>query len=75
MLLVAILTGCATKTGVSEKEKGGELTVAVAQDPGFDQLDAASYNGLIQAYPMIYDSLVEYEEKGKFLPALATDQG
>jgi peptide/nickel transport system substrate-binding protein len=72
MLLVAILTGCTTKTGVSEKEKGGELTVAVAEDPGFDQLDAASYNGLIQAYPMIYDSLVEYGEKGKILPALAT---
>ncbi|HHW41681.1 MAG TPA: nickel ABC transporter, nickel/metallophore periplasmic binding protein [Syntrophomonadaceae bacterium] len=72
MLLVAVLNGCAKKTSVSVKEKGGEITVAVAEDPGFDQLDAASYNGLIQAYPMIYDSLVEYGEKGKILPALAT---
>lgn len=45
--------------------------MAVADDPGFDQLDAAYYKGLIQAYPMIYDSLVEYGEKGKILPALA----
>jgi len=72
MLLAAFLTGCTTKTGVSEKGKGGEITAAVAQDAGFDQLDAASYKGLIQAYPMIYDSLVEYGEKGRIIPSLAT---
>lgn len=72
MLLVAFLTGCAAKTGVSEKENEGGITAAVAGDPGFDQLDAASYKGLIQAYPMIYDSLVEYGEKGRIIPSLAT---
>lgn len=70
--MAPVFTGCAKTTGVNVNENGGQITAAVDEDPGFAQLDAASYNGLIQAYPMIYDSLVEYGEKGKILPSLAT---
>lgn len=75
VLFIISIPGCGTKTGLPGKERGEvpqEIVVAASQDIGVEQLDAASYNGLIQAYPMIYDSLVEYGEKGKILPSLAT---
>lgn len=70
VLMIATAAACARNdAGESEKEK--KLVVAVSSDVQVDQLDAASYNGLIQAYPMLYDSLVEYGERGEILPSLA----
>ncbi|RED63265.1 nickel ABC transporter substrate-binding protein [Cohnella lupini] len=48
-----------------------QVTVAVAADPALDQLDAGAYKGAIEVHPMVYDSLVEYGEKGSIVPSLA----
>lgn len=69
-VVLSLLAACTSKK-VEEKPNVKQMTVAVAQDVGADQLDSASYKGLLTAYPMIYDSLVEYGEKGKIIPALA----
>lgn len=72
VLLMVSLMGCTQKaleTTQGTKEK--QVVVAVSSDVGVDQLDAASYQGLIQTYPMIYDSLVEYGDKGEIIPSLA----
>lgn len=69
-MITTVLTACAgNKQEAGEKEK--QLVVAVSSDVAADRLDAASYNGLIQVYPMIYDALVEYGDKGEILPSLA----
>ncbi|WP_020614941.1 nickel ABC transporter substrate-binding protein [Paenibacillus daejeonensis] len=47
------------------------LTVAMTSDAGIDQLDAGAYNGSMHVQAMIYDSLVEYGEKGEIVPGLA----
>ncbi|MEK8131664.1 nickel ABC transporter substrate-binding protein [Paenibacillus filicis] len=48
-----------------------QIVVAVASDPALDQLDAGAYKGFMEAHAMVYDSLVEYGEKGKIMPSLA----
>lgn len=71
---VAMLFGCASsKSGAPEAvNEKKEITVATSIDPKMDHLDAASYEGSVNgAYPMIYDSLVEYGAKGEIKPALA----
>ncbi|MCR4435106.1 MAG: nickel ABC transporter substrate-binding protein [Clostridiales bacterium] len=77
LLLAAFTAGCSgtasdtQQPGTGQSANDKQLVVAVSTDVGVDQLDAASYKGLIQAYPMIYDGLVEYGEKGEILPSLA----
>ncbi|SFG57628.1 peptide/nickel transport system substrate-binding protein [Desulfotomaculum arcticum] len=73
VLLMVFGAGCGGDRQEAEEKTAPdqELVVAVSGDVGVDRLDAASYEGLIQAYPMIYDGLVEYGEKGEILPALA----
>lgn len=50
-----------------------KIVVASSTDVGVDKLDAASYEGSMQAYPLIYDALVEYGENGKMIPGLAKE--
>ncbi|KEQ21732.1 nickel ABC transporter substrate-binding protein [Paenibacillus tyrfis] len=80
--LLVFVTGCSAgdKGGASHTAEGTgsagatgdkQVVVAVASDPGIDQLDAGTYKGSIQVHPMIYDSLVEYGEKGEILSSLA----
>lgn len=80
ILLAAILLwGCGkTPAGDSQSKSSDataqspkQVTVAVAQDIEVGKLDASSYNGLMQAYPLLYDALVEYGAKGQILPGLA----
>ncbi len=73
-LIVTLLAGC----GQSKEERAAEggasdkrIVIAVASDPALDRLDAGSYQGSIEAHPMVYDSLVEYGEKGAIVPSLA----
>jgi nickel ABC transporter nickel/metallophore binding protein len=66
-MLLACNTGCEKTNEKPEKQ----ISVAVSMDVGVDQLDANSYDGLFIAFPMIYDSLVEYGDKGKIIPSLA----
>ncbi|MFB9275873.1 nickel ABC transporter substrate-binding protein [Cohnella cellulosilytica] len=73
-LVVTLLAGC----GQSKEERAAEggasdkrIVIAVASDPALDRLDAGSYQGSIEAHPMVYDSLVEYGEKGAIVPSLA----
>lgn len=84
ILITGIISGCGVKVDVNgskntaeepKKDSGAvvpqEVVVAASSDVGIEQLDAAGYNGLMQVYPMIYDALVEYGEKGEILPSLA----
>jgi peptide/nickel transport system substrate-binding protein len=48
-----------------------EIVVAVTNDTLVDQLDAASYNGSMETYQLIYEGLVDYGHKGEILPAVA----
>lgn len=73
-ILIAIsVLGCEKKSNISSEDKQvvQEIVVAVSSDTEINQLDAADYKGLMQAYPLMYDSLVEYGEKGKIIPGLA----
>ena len=73
LLIVAFIlvtTGCTKVTSGSAKSDK-EIVIAVSTDVGIDQMDAGSYKGNMAAYPMIYDSLVEYGEKGEIVPSLA----
>ena len=47
------------------------IQVAIPQDLARDALDAASYQGPIMAYELIYEPLVHYGEQGEILPGLA----
>ncbi len=68
ILMTVIMAGCAKNQASKEDQ---QLVVAVSSDVGIDKLDAGGYNGLIQAYTMIYDPLVDYGERGKIIPSLA----
>ncbi|GBF72198.1 hypothetical protein PA598K_00435 [Paenibacillus sp. 598K] len=79
-LLLLVLGGCSkaatnTETVANTTDTADApkmtLTVAVATDPGIDQLDAGGYDGSMQLQPMIYDGLVDYGPKGEILPSLA----
>lgn len=74
ILVVMSMLGCEKKSNVEnskDKQASQELVVAISSDTEINGLDAAGYKGLMQAYPLIYDSLVEYGEKGKIIPSLA----
>lgn len=71
MAVMAVSGGFGYEAKAISKSAGKQLTIAVSTDVGADKLDAASYNGMIQAYTMVYDSLVEYGNKGKIIPSLA----
>ncbi|MFD0710941.1 nickel ABC transporter substrate-binding protein [Paenibacillus sp. GCM10027626] len=76
LLAALMLWGCGqAPAGNNQAEPEGpvakQITVAVAQDIEAGKLDAASYNGLMQAYPLVYDALVEYGAKGENLSGLA----
>lgn len=70
LAFVLVTTGCTKVTSGSAKSDK-EIVIAVSTDVGIDQMDAGSYKGNMAAYPMIYDSLVEYGEKGEIVPSLA----
>ncbi|MCM3341129.1 ABC transporter substrate-binding protein [Paenibacillus sp. MER TA 81-3] len=71
MLAVIVIAGCAKESSEAAPSEAKQITVASSTDSGINRLDAASYEGMMQAYPLIYDSLVEYGEKGEIQPALA----
>ncbi|WP_213974215.1 nickel ABC transporter substrate-binding protein [Tepidanaerobacter acetatoxydans] len=73
ILITSILTACQTEQKVSRNDEEAlkEIVVASSTDVEIDKLDAISSKGLMQAYPLIYDSLVEYGEKGEIVPKLA----
>jgi peptide/nickel transport system substrate-binding protein len=48
-----------------------ELVVAVVRDGALDEMDAASYNGPLFLFKMIYEGLVEDGGGGKIIPVLA----
>lgn len=54
MCFFVLLTGCSSKQANDNFEK--QIVIAVAEDVGVEQLDANSYDGLIAAFPMVYDS-------------------
>jgi len=71
-VIIIVLTGCnAEKDSSAEGGPGKQVVIAVASDPALDQLDAGAYKGSIEVHPMVYDSLVEYGEKGEIVPSLA----
>lgn len=61
----------AASTENADKANNQELTVTYPTDIMANKIDAASYDGAITVYPMIYDSLVNYGEGGEILPGLA----
>ncbi|WP_336245862.1 ABC transporter substrate-binding protein [Paenibacillus apiarius] len=71
MVAVAATAGCAQQSSKPDSSEAKVITVASSTDSGISRLDAASYEGMMQAYPIIYDSLVEYGAKGEIQPALA----
>lgn len=64
LLTVAMLFG----TSVAAQQS---IRVAIPQDFAKDALDAASYQGPIMAYELIYEPLVHYGTQGQILPGLA----
>ena len=64
IVIGAILTG-------AEVSAQQSIQVAIPQDFARDALDAASYQGPIMAYELIYEPLVHYGAQGKILPGLA----
>ncbi|MBM7624401.1 nickel ABC transporter substrate-binding protein [Sporohalobacter salinus] len=54
-----------------EESAAKRITIASSSDLGLDKLDAASYEGSMQSYPLVYDALVEYDKNGKIVPSLA----
>ncbi|WP_372632356.1 nickel ABC transporter substrate-binding protein [Cohnella sp.] len=73
-LVVTLLAGCGQSKEEAASEGGAsgkQIVIAVASDPALDRLDAGSYQGAIEVHPMVYDSLVEYGEKGAVVPSLA----
>lgn len=78
ILIVCLVAGCTEKneTAVSkvttmDRDLGQVLNVAVSADPALDKMDAASYEGMMEAQPLIYDALVEYGPKGQIQRGLA----
>jgi peptide/nickel transport system substrate-binding protein len=66
--IVMIILTTSVGTGVAAQQ---EIQVAIPQDFAKDALDAASYQGSIMAYELIYEPLVHYGAQGQILPALA----
>jgi peptide/nickel transport system substrate-binding protein len=66
-IVMIILTTLVVKEVAAQQE----IQVAIPQDFAKDALDAASYQGPIMAYELIYEPLVHYGEHGQILPALA----
>ncbi|WII35138.1 nickel ABC transporter substrate-binding protein [Paenibacillus thiaminolyticus] len=73
-LVLVLAAGCGPAARPASSGEGGagkQIVVAVASDPALDQLDAGTYGGAIMVHPMVYDSLVEYGDKGSIVPSLA----
>lgn len=71
-LISLFASGCGkSKEEASNKNSSKTINIAASSDSEMDTLDTLSDKGLMQAYPLIYDSLVEYGENGNIVSGLA----
>ncbi len=74
-MLIAFAFGCTQNNNESSTDANSDekvIRVALANDPGFDQLDnILTGSQLIQANAMVYEGLVKYGKKGSLEPSLA----
>lgn len=74
IMVSLIFSGCNSMEKQQIKEVDSikqEIVVAATSDTLIDQLDAASYNGSMEAYQLIYEGLVDYGHKGEIIPKVA----